>query len=87
MAGAGLIIARTQAPVLPVFISGTPDVPQAWESLWTPSHATLTIGPVMRFSADQNSESINAQIKAWFERVSGWQTGTGPVSTMSDTRT
>lgn len=74
MAGAGLIIARTQVPVLPVFISGTPDVPKAWDSLWTPSRATLTIGPVMRFADDQGAESINSEIKAWFERVSGWET-------------
>jgi 1-acyl-sn-glycerol-3-phosphate acyltransferase len=74
MAGAGLIIARTRAPVLPVFITGTPDVPQAWESLWTRSHASLTIGPVMRFPPTHGVEEINRDIRAWFERVSGWKT-------------
>ncbi|CAG0996076.1 hypothetical protein PHYC_02570 [Phycisphaerales bacterium] len=71
--GVGFMIARTHAPVLPVWIRGTPQVDPAWASLWRPGRAELTFGPVMDF-AERNlaPAEITREIQAWFERVSGW---------------
>lgn len=70
--GAGFLIARSGAPVLPVWIDGTPQVDPAWRSLWTRGRARLTFGPLMRFEADQDAAAITRAVREWFERVSGW---------------
>lgn len=71
--GVGFIIARTEAPVLPVWIHGTPQVDPAWASLWRRGHAQLTFGPVMHFAGRTLAPAeITREIQEWFERVSGW---------------
>lgn len=70
--GVGLIVSRSKAPVLPVWIRGTPQVDRAWESLWTPSRARVTFGPIMRPEANEGPEEITRSVRAWFKQVSGW---------------
>jgi 1-acyl-sn-glycerol-3-phosphate acyltransferase len=70
--GVGLIVARSGAPVLPVWIRGTPQVDRAWESLWTPSHARVTFGPLMRPGPGEGPAEITQSVRAWFREVSGW---------------
>lgn len=72
MAGVGLLVAKTDSPVMPVFIEGTPNTPRAWGSLWIRSHARLTIGPPMYFAQGAKADAIAAEIQHWFERTSGW---------------
>jgi 1-acyl-sn-glycerol-3-phosphate acyltransferase len=72
MPGIGLIAARTNAPVLPVFIRDTPVVPQAWDSLWTPSHPSVTFGKVLSFPPGVSASEVTREIQAWFCGVSGW---------------
>ncbi len=73
MQGVGLIVARTDAPVLPVFIRDTPDVPQAWDSLWTPSRPRVAFGKVLRFAQGTTPAAITRELEAWFRVTSGWK--------------
>jgi 1-acyl-sn-glycerol-3-phosphate acyltransferase len=70
-AGVGLIVVRSGAPVLPVWISGTPEADHAWQSFWKGSRARVRFGPVMR-PAGRTPEEVTRAIRAWFERESGW---------------
>jgi 1-acyl-sn-glycerol-3-phosphate acyltransferase len=72
MAGAGLVIAKTGVPVLPVFITDTPQAPQAWQSLWRTSRAKVTLGPIMRFERTSKPDAIVRELRAWFVATSGW---------------
>ena len=69
--GVGLIIARSGAPVLPVFIEGTPITKSPYGSLFVPGHARLTFGPLMQFNA-MSAEEITSRLEAWFAHTSGW---------------
>jgi len=69
--GVGLIIARSGAPVLPVFIEGTPVTKSPYGSLFVPGRARLTFGPLMRFDG-MSSEEITTKLESWFAQTSGW---------------
>ncbi|MFZ4573044.1 MAG: lysophospholipid acyltransferase family protein [Phycisphaerales bacterium] len=69
--GIGLIIARSGAPVIPVFIEGTPESRSAFGSFAKLGNARLVFGPVMRFGRRPAPE-ITAELEAWFAAVSGW---------------
>lgn len=76
-AGVGLLISRSEAPVLPVWIDGTPNAPTAWGSLFRTSRSRLTIGPRMMLGKDErgnarDAKAITELVRGWFERVSGW---------------
>lgn len=79
MPGAGLVIAKTGAPVLPIFITDTPQTPQAWQSLWRTSRASLTLGPIMRFDPAMRPEAIVRELRAWFVAASGWPDEPSPT--------
>lgn len=70
--GVGFLIARSGAPVLPVWIDGTPQVDPAWASLWHRGHAQLTFGPIMRFDRGDSPDAVTGGIRDWFSTVSGW---------------
>lgn len=70
--GVGFIVSRSGAPVLPVWIRGTPRVPRAWESFWTPSRSVVRFGPLMRFPESATPEDITHRLREWFRETSGW---------------
>lgn len=70
--GAGFLIARSKAPVLPVWISGTPQAAEAWGSLYRRGRVRLVVGPLMHFPADATPESVVQALEAWFRKTSGW---------------
>ena len=72
MAGVGLLAIKTGAPVLPIFIDGTPVTPRAWGSLWVRSHSRLTFGPLMRFPRETAPGQVAAEVQRWFQNTSGW---------------
>jgi 1-acyl-sn-glycerol-3-phosphate acyltransferase len=43
--GAALLALRSRAPVIPAYISGTPETSSVWKALVTPSHARVVFGP------------------------------------------
>ena len=48
--GAATLIKKTNALVLPVCITGTPQVDPAWASIWTPSRTTLRFLPTIDYA-------------------------------------
>ncbi|MBI1190632.1 MAG: hypothetical protein GC200_08155 [Tepidisphaera sp.] len=70
--GAGFLIARSGAPVLPVWIRGTPYAEQAWGSLYRPGRVHLVFGPLMHFAKDSKPEEVVAKLEDWFRQTSGW---------------
>lgn len=71
--GIGTIIVRSGAPVLPVFIDGTPDVPTAMGSITRRGRVRVRFGPVMNFAGASPKECVE-RLQSWFESVSGWPT-------------
>lgn len=66
--GVGLIIARTNAPVLPVLVEGTPQGPHAWSSLFHFSRSTVRFFPVVRYgggSASEISKDLRQRYLDW----------------------
>jgi 1-acyl-sn-glycerol-3-phosphate acyltransferase len=77
--GAGMIIARTGAPVLPVIIEGTPQARAPWTSLRKSSYSKVTFGPIMRFDDRRYSPAEVAQIlQSWYIEHTGWPTAPTP---------
>lgn len=83
MPGLGLIVAKSRAPVLPVFITDTPVRDRAWQSLWAPSSSTLRFGPLMTFGADSGPIEITHEVEAWFLATSGWPRNTQREASIS----
>jgi 1-acyl-sn-glycerol-3-phosphate acyltransferase len=69
--GLGLLVRKSGARILPVFLDGTPQVDPAWASLWRPSHSTITFGPVIDPPALPAAE-IAFALRQHFIDWSGW---------------
>ncbi len=72
--GVGFLVARSHATVIPVWISGTPRVDVAMESLWTRGRARVEFGPPMRFEGVKDAAEITQQIRDRIAEMSGWPT-------------
>jgi 1-acyl-sn-glycerol-3-phosphate acyltransferase len=71
--GVGLIVHRSKAPVLPVVVSGTPQVDPAWSSLWRPSRATVRFLPKVDYqSSGLQSAAIAEDLRRRFIEATGW---------------
>jgi 1-acyl-sn-glycerol-3-phosphate acyltransferase len=70
--GIGLLISKTQAPVLPIFIEGTPQVDPAWASLWRFSRSRIHIMPVQHYPRTMRHAEIVADLETkyreWMSR-------------------
>ncbi len=76
--GLGMMIRRSHARVLPVFIDGTPQVDPAWASLWKTSNARIEFGPMMSFERSLSANEIATQIQQHFLDWSGWSLNESP---------
>lgn len=73
LAGVGMIIEKSGAPVLPVLIRGTPQVDPAWASLRVPSRPSLEFGEVIRYAGSGlNAAGIAADLRGRYQRWTGW---------------
>lgn len=73
LAGVGLIIRRTGAPVLPVVIEGTPQGPHAWSSLWQRSHSRVTFHPVINYSGSElKADDAARDLRERYAKWTGW---------------
>lgn len=73
LAGVGMIIEKSKAPVLPVLVRGTPRVDPAWASLWVPSRPSLEFGEVVRYErSGLKAAEIAFDLRARFQRWTGW---------------
>jgi len=71
MTGIGLVIGRTGVPVLPVWITGTPQVNPAWASLRHFSNAEVRFGEVMTFEGERPDEIVR-RLQQHFLDWTGW---------------
>lgn len=73
VAGVGLIVHRSKAPVLPVIIDGTPQVDPAWSSLWRTSRSTLRFLPIIDYSdSELRPGAIAEDLRQRFAGWTGW---------------
>ncbi len=70
--GVGLIIARTRAPVLLVWVDGTPETTDMRTSLLTPSHAHVTFVDLIDFGDERDVRAITRSLRERLAQVSGW---------------
>jgi len=71
-AGVGLIIARSKAPVLLVWVSGTPATNDMWGSIITPSHARVQFIGMFDFAGERDAKVITDTLRKQLAEVSGW---------------
>jgi 1-acyl-sn-glycerol-3-phosphate acyltransferase len=82
--GIGLIVARTKAPVLLVWISGTPDTRNTVKSLTTPSRTHVRFVEVIDFAGEKDGHVITARLRQRLAEVSGWPMNDEPVPPSED---
>jgi len=77
--GVGFLVQRTGAAVIPVWVSGTPKVDIAFESLWKPGRARVEFGEPMRFGPAQDPQAITCAIRDRIAAMSGWPISDDPT--------
>jgi 1-acyl-sn-glycerol-3-phosphate acyltransferase len=70
--GVGLLIARTRAPVLLAWISGTPAAETAAGSMFTPCRARVVFIGLLRFDEATDAADITQELRRRIADVSGW---------------
>lgn len=71
--GAGLVIERGEADVLPVVVDGTPEAETAWQSLIRPSRARVRfLERIPRADLPDDARSIMADLERRFAEATGW---------------
>jgi len=70
--GIGLIVSRTQAPVLLVWVSGTPATTDALKSLMTPSRSRVRFLEMIRFPDGAKPAEIARTLREKLAQASGW---------------
>ncbi len=76
MHGAGMLISKSGATVLPIAIDGTPYAAKAWGSLWRTSRSRLRVGPTVRFPRSTGAAEIATELETWFRNTTGWSMAT-----------
>lgn len=71
-AGVGLIIKRTEAPVLPVVVRDTPVADRAWTSLVRPSRSVVTFHAPIKFTKADSAEDIADSLRDRYAAWTGW---------------
>jgi 1-acyl-sn-glycerol-3-phosphate acyltransferase len=77
-AGVGLVVARTHAPVLLVWVSGTAEANTLRGSILTPSRARVQFVDLMRFEKGARAADIAQALRERIHEVSGWPLNDGP---------
>jgi len=78
--GAGLVIARTAAPVLLVWVRGTPDSTETFQALGTPSRARVTFLELIDFSGTRDPAAITETLRQRLAEASGWPLNDEPLA-------
>ncbi len=77
--GVGLIIARTRAPVLLVWITGTPPETEMWNALCTPSRSRVEFVDLVTFPEESDPAAITEALRRRLAEVSGWPINDQPL--------
>lgn len=80
--GVGLMIKKAKVPVVPVWVSGTPQVDPAWASLWNFSRSRVVYGEPIDFSSGRkmSATEIADDLRGWMLKTSGWPANDDPKS-------
>jgi 1-acyl-sn-glycerol-3-phosphate acyltransferase len=70
--GVGLIIARTEAPVLLVWVSHTPDETEMFRALVTPSRARVQFVDLLEFPPKTDAATITGGLRQRLAEASNW---------------
>lgn len=73
MAGVGVIVARTAAPVVIAVIRGTPNRDHAFESLFVPSRSTVDFLDVIRYPEGTGAAAIVEHLRRRVAEATGWE--------------
>jgi 1-acyl-sn-glycerol-3-phosphate acyltransferase len=77
--GVGLIIAKTEAPVLLVWVSQTPQETEMLRALATPSRARVEFVELLEFPAGSDPATITRQLQERLAEASNWPIKDEPV--------
>jgi 1-acyl-sn-glycerol-3-phosphate acyltransferase len=77
--GVGAIVAKTGAPVLLVWVSGTPDVDTMTRAFFTPSRSRVEYIDLIRFSDTTDAMEITRRLRKRLSQVSGWPLNEEPM--------
>jgi len=72
LAGVGLMIAKTRAPVLLCWVHGTPDSNKLTEALATRSHARVEFLEWVEFPDERDAAAITESLRRKIADASGW---------------
>ena len=70
--GAGLIVARSKAPVLLAWISGTPDTGDVMTALGSRSHARVEFLELIDYGDEKDANVIAQDLRRRLQEASGW---------------
>lgn len=74
--GAGLLIRKSGALVIPVVVDGTPEADSAWGSIFQRSHSKVRFLEPVDYTrgelADLDPAEITADLRGRFQRATGW---------------
>ncbi len=70
--GVGLIVSRTKAPVLLIWVSGTPDTDVMSKSVLTPSRAKVEYIELINFKEEDDAHEITRKLRQRLAKVTGW---------------
>lgn len=77
--GVGFIVARTQAPVMLVWVTGTPNTNVTSKSMLTPSRAHVEFIEFIDFKGEQDAQKITQALRQRLAEVSGWPLNDEPM--------
>jgi 1-acyl-sn-glycerol-3-phosphate acyltransferase len=77
--GIGFIIARTQAPVMLVWVTGTPDAPDMAGSILTPSRARVHFLEVIDYKDQRDPVAITQDLRQRLAKATGWPLNDEPM--------
>lgn len=70
--GVGLIVARAKAPVMLVWVCGTPDTTDMRASIFQSSHARVRYIEIIDFKGERDAHKITARLRERLSKISGW---------------
>lgn len=70
--GVGLLVNRTKAPVLLVWVSGTPDTNKLGEALSSRSHSRVVYIELVEYEGKHSASDISEDLRRRVAEVSGW---------------
>ena len=84
--GVGLIVARSKAPVLLVWVRDTPDTTRMSESLFTRSNAKVEYIELIDFKNERDAHAIAQKLRNRLSQHSGWPKNDEPQPPSEDER-